>query len=265
MDESPDPTPLPEETEAALQTLYGRIPPEPAGVVHVAAVWQAPDGRQYALRVGDGAPTCALDAFALAAARARADAIVTTGRILRMEPACVHDLRGPHEAGLRAYRQGLGKPRAPYLLVISSGVELPLEHPALRAQATPILYTTRSAHNRLSSEIRRHPTLADLRIVSERRPTLIGALDYLRVHLRCRNILVEAGPSTAAKLYQPPVQVEELLLTVLVSEHLPDAARGPEFVDRETVRSLLPQRSSIHEYADETGLWQFSRAVRTSG
>ena len=60
------------------------------GVLHVAAVWETPDGRYRTLRVGEGAIRSASDAVVLSAARARADAIVTTGRILRDEPELMH-------------------------------------------------------------------------------------------------------------------------------------------------------------------------------
>ena len=63
--------------------LFGR-----AKVIHCAAVWQNPrDGKYYSMNINEEAPKCTEDFWTLNFLRTYADCIVTTGQILRKEPA----------------------------------------------------------------------------------------------------------------------------------------------------------------------------------
>ena len=69
---------------ARLEALYGvRELPRAAGVLHVAAVWAERPDRLTVLEITAQTPKSDDDAFALSLARARADAVLTTGAILR--------------------------------------------------------------------------------------------------------------------------------------------------------------------------------------
>ena len=92
--------------------------PPDAGVLHVTSVWEPAGAAPYVLRIGPESPRSARDAQLLGEARAWAEAIVTTGRILREEPTLQHwPVQG-----------GAGSP--PRLLVLThAGVDP--AHPAL--------------------------------------------------------------------------------------------------------------------------------------
>src|SRR5690606_11501377 len=129
--------------EAALGRLYGADVAPATGVVHVASVWQAAPDRYVPIAIGPGAPPSAHDFFVLQAARARADAIVTTGRNLRAEPAVTHGLQDAAAPGLVAWRrERLGKQRPPILLVLTSARDLPVDHPALHGACAPLIFTS---------------------------------------------------------------------------------------------------------------------------
>ena len=242
--------------EAALTRLYGQVPDNSASVVHVAAVWRAPGGDFITLRIGPDAPPSDIDWFVLSAARARADAIVTTGRILRAEPELVHDLVGETGAALHAWRQrALGRQHAPYVLVLTGGQLLDRAHPALHGWARPVIYTHTAAAQRMRAE-----GAGRLHIVGEDCPSLVGAITCLR-GLGCRTILIEAGPSTGAALYRPDAPaIDELLLSVYGNERLPASARGPAFVEPDQIAGALPRRSPVYRDGD----WQFMRFWRAS-
>jgi riboflavin biosynthesis pyrimidine reductase len=187
--------------------------------------------------------------------RARADAIITTGRNLRVEPAFTHDLHGAAAPGLSAWRrERLGKHRPPILLVLTSGRDLPLDHPALRASATPLVFTSHDGAAALPD--------TPLAIVSVAAPDLRAAVAHLRA-CGCRTILIEAGPSTASALYQAPVLVDELLLSVFHGPALPAHARAGDLVTLVHVRACLPHASAGFDVAEASGPWRFRRFWRS--
>jgi riboflavin biosynthesis pyrimidine reductase len=245
--------------ESVLHELYGESLAAPGGVVHVAAVWaRAPE--QYAvMRICDETPKSDHDQFVLHTARARADAIVTTGKILREEPHTVHEVGGPGERGdaLRYWRRHvLGKSEPPFVLILTTGRDFNPEHPALCSTATPIVYTTADAAQRLQAA---HPRL---RVVGDEAPCLRRALSYLRQALDCRTITVEAGPSTSAALYRDPAPVDELMLSVLHGEGPPRAAIAAPFVPLERIRRVLPHQSRTWQRCEPSGTWAFCRFTR---
>ena len=78
------------EVDRRVAALYGEVDWRGArGVLQVAAV---ADRAWVAIAIGPAAPSSATDRFVLGFARARSDAIVTTGAILRAEPDLVHEL-----------------------------------------------------------------------------------------------------------------------------------------------------------------------------
>jgi riboflavin biosynthesis pyrimidine reductase len=240
------------DVDLTLRRMYGANLAPATGLVHVAAVWQAAPDRLVTIAIGEDAPASAHDFFALQAARARADAIITTGRILRAEPALTHDLQGSAAPGLTAWRrERLGKQQPPILLVLTSGRDLPMHHPALHATSTPLLFTSHAAAARLPD--------TPIHVLSSNAPDLRAAIAHLRA-CGCRTILVEAGPSTASALYQPPVAVDELLLSVFHGA-LPARAQAGDFVSPARIRACLPRASTA--LADQpSDSWQFLRFLR---
>ena len=113
--------------------FYGASLDPVTGVVHVASVGSPSDDHYVVLRIHDTTPQCIEDRFALEFTRARVDAIVLTGRILRDEPRLRYDwsrLGGLGE-GLRRWRIDHGLDPTPRLLVLTRGRDVPLDHPVL--------------------------------------------------------------------------------------------------------------------------------------
>lgn len=243
---------------AELGRIYGADVAGATGVVHVTAVWQAGADRHVTIAIGEGAPESDRDLFVLQAARARADAIVTTGRTLRAEPALRFDLQRAPERwapALAAWRrEHLGKTEPPMLLVLTSGRDLPLAHPALHGASTPLVFTSHQGARDLP-ETRLH-------ILSVDEPDIRAAIAHLRIACGCRTILIEAGPSATAALYQPPVAVDELLLSVFQGDALPAHACAPDFVSPARVRACLPRVSPGHAALEASGPWHFWRFTR---
>ena len=96
--------PNPDEVAQAIERLYGERLEDEVGVLHVASAWRDETGRLFALRIGPDTPSSATDGFALALARARCDAILSTGKILRDEPGLRHRPDPVDPQGLTAWR-----------------------------------------------------------------------------------------------------------------------------------------------------------------
>jgi len=241
--------------EARVRALYGcRV--EEVAVLHVAALWQRPGGDLHVLRIGEQSPRSDTDDFTLSLARARADAIVTTGRILRLEPRLTHELLGPTglQADLREWRaQRLGRSEPARSAVLSSGRELDLDHPLLRAAGRPLILTSPAAVARLSGAARPR----GIELLGLEPLDLRASLAALQARgARC--ISIEAGPRSALQLYEAPLAVDELMLSVYEEPDLPPAAQGAPFLAPERIAQLLPHVSA----PTRSGGWRFERRTR---
>jgi riboflavin biosynthesis pyrimidine reductase len=244
-----------ERIDERLRELYGEVPGE-VGVLHVAAVAAAADGGLRALRIGPGTPRSPADDFALSLARARVDAIVTTGRILRLEPDATHALLGPEaqRQDLRAWRaRRLGRSQPARSAVLSSGRELDLDHPLLRAGFRPLLLTGPAAAARLSAAAQTR----GIELVGLEPLDLRSALAALRAR-GLRALGIEAGPETALGLYEPPGAVDELMLSIYQGPVLPADALAGSFIAEGRIAQLLPRRSRTLRVGD----WRFERYAR---
>lgn len=239
------------------------------GVVHVMAVWQRDDGPLVTLRTGGDGPRTAHDALALGLARARADAIVTTGEILRREAELRHDLPGPGNlpSALRSWRaEVLGKTVPPLLWVMTRSGEVDLDHPAFSRPARSVIYTRRAGAWALESRA----ADAGVELVAVPEPSARDAVDRLRREFGAATIVVEAGPSVARQLYETadaravPARIDELLLTVLHAADLPTRFRGPRFLPRGDVEQLLGRpRSTVRVSGGDGRRWELARYVRS--
>lgn len=271
--------------EGRIVTLYGRVDWRRAtGPLHVAAIEAE---RHHIIALGSAAPRSPTDRFVLGFARARADAILTTGEILRSEPDLVHRYAedADTEAGFAGWRvRVLGRPSPPVLIVLSGSDRFDPAHPALAAAPGGFVWTSPAGRRRLPERI----GALEVRTLPESSGP--GAEDdggrggVLRRALReaaLGTVLVEAGPGTAEALYPDPEEapvarrpesgaatvdaapadpaaVVELLLSRFEGR-LADAALGPAFVSPRRLRSRLgPPRSSL--CVDEpSGRWRFER------
>jgi riboflavin biosynthesis pyrimidine reductase len=243
--------------------LLGDDPARAGRVLHVASIWRAASGAAHVLRIGPGTPKSRHDAFLLALARARAEAIVTTGRILREEPALTHGLRGPPElrAALAAWRQErLVLAHEPWLLVLSTGRALDPMHPAFHARVRPLLFVPSAT----AAQLRERFAGTDARVVSVPRPNVRLALDHLR-RLGARRITIEAGPTSARELYAEPARVDELWLATFAGAAPPGEGVGPPFVADARLAATLPDASAASERSEPSGTWRFERRWRATG
>jgi riboflavin biosynthesis pyrimidine reductase len=256
----PEDVRTPADVAALGRELLGDDPMRAGRVLHVASVWRDGDGVARVLRIGPKTPRSRHDAFLLALARARAEAIVTTGKILREEPALTHGLLGP--PGLRAAlaawrRERLVLALDPWLLVLSSGRGLDPRHPAFHAPLRPLLFVPAAA----AMGLRERFAETDVRVASVPEPDVRLALDHLG-RLGARRITIEAGPTTARVLYQEPVRVDELWLARFEGEQPAEAVIGEPFVDDAALAAALPQASAGVTRDEPSGRWSFARRSR---
>lgn len=258
--------------EARIESLYGAGTDlaAPAGVLHVVAIARDPQAGSglSVLRIGPDAPRSATDAFVLALSRARADAIVTTGAVLRSEPDLCTEIFGPDADDLRAWRnRRRGVASCPVLVLTRGNIDL--DHPTLQQMqdgAGAVVVTGREGAQRLGAVARR----TSLQVVGLPDPSLAAAIAWAQTELGARTVSVEAGWSAARSLYpgvddeggpaHPRREVDELMLSVYAGE-LRDEARGRPFASVAQLRGALSQISS-HEVREASGPWSFSRWIR---
>lgn len=244
---------------AAAARLYGEEPTAEGirlrGVVHVTAVWEAGQGGLTTLAIGEGTPQCHHDAFALNWVRASADAIITTGKILRSEPHLQHRLGGPGELpqALTEYRRSvLGKEDPPVTLVLTSGRDLDLEHGVFHAWTRPLIYTSLDGQWLLESRA------ADfgVEVAGAAQPTIQGAVELLQREFGAATIALEAGPSVSRQLYDP-LAIDHLLMSTLQAPRLAASAAGAPFLDEVEVHGLLGKPRQGDPVQTLDGSWTF--------
>lgn len=256
--------------DARLARLFGEAIDwrRASGVVHVAAI----EARSRSvLAVGPGAPSSATDRFVLGFARARADAIVTTGAILRAEPELVHRFADdPDDDRLwQAWRREVvGRSDAPCVLVLSERGWIPPTHPALSAPGRRILWTRTAAPPRPGAG--EPAALGTQRLELRLDPGGVGegvggaaaslerAIAWLRAEVGATTIAIEAGPAATLGLYRraaerrsarpSPPTIDELLLSLfagvgaplVAGEAFPSAARLAEHFAGTPTRAIEP-------------------------
>lgn len=263
------------EIDTRIAALYGDVDWRvSSGLVHVAAI-ASPSNRVIAL--GPSAPGSLIDRFALGLARARADAIVTTGSILRSEPDLVHcysDDPAEDRALADWRRRVLGRSSPPSLVVLSASGVFPIDHPALRAARSGFVWSSETGRERLrgtslvlavevaSGGTRGLRTGTEETESSAQRSDLAAALECAKTELAATTILIEAGPSTASRLYSVnpghSPRVDELLLSNFEGELAPSAV-GPPFIEPSVLSTLFATPRSSCRIEEPSGFWRFER------
>lgn len=245
----------PEDIDAAIQEIYGRGLRQPVKCLHVAAVWRKGRERLVSMRILPKTPQSGYDLFALQVARARSDAIITTGANLRSEPRLTHQpppAQSPWTALQQWREQILGKNRLPCSAVLTSGRELDFGHPIFHSKAPALLVTSLQAARSLK---KRAPD--GVAIEGLRNPCIRSAVDHLRQQLGYRTILIEAGPSTSRHLYRDPPGVDELMLSVYCHPELDEEVQGARFLSWPELRKVLPISSNGYRVQEKSGVWKF--------
>lgn len=205
------------EVAAWLAELLGSRALSDHGVLHVTSAVRTGDGALHVLAIGPGAPPSEADSFLLNLARARADAILTTGAIVRAEPGLRMSLGGPHAAALARYRREvLGKSEPPWCAILTRDGRLPRLHP-LWEDGTPKLVLTIPEHVEALTDELGHVEARPLEVLAVPGLSARSACALLRQR-GARLISVEAGPSANASLYEHPALVDELSLSLFEGE-----------------------------------------------
>ncbi len=200
-------------------------------------------------------PQSEIDRFSLSVARARVDAIVTTGRILRRERSLTHDL----PADLGAWRREvLGKDSPPVVAVLSRGGALPLDHPVFDRQDVLVVVPSQAEAETRARFIGRRTEIVALEDLTPR--SLIEALRWRGLESIC----VEAGPSTTEALYQAPSLVDELMLSIFEQRVLPDEQTAGVLPSPDLLRAYFGLQVAEYSQMQGEGLWRFRRYRRAT-
>ena len=240
---------------ATLDLLYGtyRWGRQP-GVVHIAATLSFDHATttpttpldkthtrfsplRHNLLINEHTPHNPYDSFALAAARAASDVIVTTGRILRNEPHCADSplSNTPRlDALLAKWRASLGL-GDPVLCVLTSGEDLPVDHKVFQQKV--IVFCPEEAAAKVAVE------LPDAEVVGKEKLDVAAVVAGLR-QMGFRRILIEAGPSTSSGLYSAGLVDLLLLTTMHPNKSTPKSTlnlyTGEPFHSQDTLCRTLP-------------------------
>ena len=244
--------------DRAARALFGSPLDTRPSVSHSFAAWRAsPDAPLTTIKINEHGPKSDLDWLALHIARARADGIIITGKILRDEPELSFSLRADPRWGdalesWRVRRWGLCEP--PWILILTGSGEIDFEHPVFHGWARPLIFTSdRAATRKLAA--------APCPVVADEAPDIRRAIRYLQRGRGCECVSIEAGPSTARELYERPMAVKELLLSVYLDPVLDPRAQGDPLGDLSTVRAIFrTETSTTHRDAGQH--WSFYRLRR---
>jgi riboflavin biosynthesis pyrimidine reductase len=272
-----------EAIEKRARTLFGEVDWSAAGgVIHVVAIAEAP---RVVLAIGAHSPVSATDRFVLGFVRARSDAIVTTGAILRSEPELVHRFSEDpdEEQALADWRLlTLGGSSAPELIVLSRSGELSAAHPAIRFASSGFVWTSERGRARLGARLGAlEVVVADQTGVAGSGTNVARALAFARSRSGIETLALEAGPNTAHRLYLRSEEldvegdregsgnskevlgpgVDELILSRF-GGRLDPRAIGPRFIAQEQIDALFSQPLSEVRVEEASGPWRFERYRR---
>lgn len=244
--------------DRAARKLFGSALDSRPAVSHSAAAWHDPaSDKLTAIRINEYGPKSELDFLSLHIARARADAIIITGKILRDEPTLEYDLRADTRWGdalhqWRERRWGLWEP--PWLLILTGSGEVDPAHPALHGWVNPVIFTSdRTAE--------RHLADSPIPVVADEAPDIRKAIRHLQISKDCQCISIEAGPSTALGLYDKPTVVNELLLSVNLDKTLDHRAKGQAVIELGKLRHRFGAETSV-THSQQGQHWSFHRLQR---
>ncbi len=245
----------------AVRAVYRSDISGATGIIHATAVWRSPDGGLATLNINADTPLSRHDRFVLNLTRARADAILTTGKVLREEPSVTPSLIGSGDevAPLLDWRRVvLGKQGHPLALVLTSGRALDLDHPFFRSPIQVIVFTSHDA----AAEIMPAAIERSIDVVSHATPSITAAVAFLHKEMGNATIAIEAGPSTSLQLYRPSLVVDELLLSEFLGPALPPSVKGAPFLGPASIEEAFPGRSEPYEVVEPSGPWRFRRWTR---
>ena len=244
--------------DRATRALFGSPLDTRPAVSHSFAAWRSAPGEPLTtININEHGPKSELDWLALHISRARADGIIITGKILRDEPNLRYDLRadprwGDALAAWRERRWGICEP--PWLLILTASGDIDFDHPVFHGWCRPLIFTSdRTASRKLAA--------APVPVISDADPNIRSAIRHLHLGRDCESVSIEAGPSTARTLYERPMVVKELLLSIYQEPELDERAKGEPLVALSEVRRLFHNETSA-AHRDAGQHWSFYRLRR---
>jgi len=244
--------------DRAARALFGAPLDTRPSVSHSFAAWRPEEGAPLTtIQINEHAPKSDLDFLALHIARARADGIIITGKILREEPDLHYDLHADPRWGdaLLNWRErhwGLCDP--PWLLILTGRGDVDFDHPVFHSWVRPMIFATDRAATRKLAD-------APCPVVADESPDIRRAIKHLQLSRECECVSIETGPSTARALYERPIAVKELLLSVYLAPRLDERVQGAPLVSLSEVRSLFRSETSA-THRDQGQHWSFHRLRR---
>jgi riboflavin biosynthesis pyrimidine reductase len=91
-----------------------------------------------------------------------------------------------------------------------------------------------------------------------RNANLREVLAELRDEQGVASVAIEAGPATTRALYEEPLGVDELMLSICRMRELPPGVRGGELLGLDSLNRLFRQRNEQVRH-EESGAWSFLR------
>jgi len=252
-------TPEATRCEEAIRALYGDTIVDAPATLQSLALWSDPAGGLFLIAINENSPASETDGFALDLSRARADAIVTSGGILRAEPGLSHAMTEdtPLRQSLSAWRREvLGRTEPATSLVLARRDDIDLHHPLFGGERPAVVYTSSSTGRSLKAraEARGIP------VVSDPSPSLQKAVAWLRENEGAKTVSLEIGAALSRPLYEKPESlVDEVMLSIFLEPNLPEGSKGPPFVDLGRLKERLPRATRAVVRAEASGNWSFSR------
>jgi riboflavin biosynthesis pyrimidine reductase len=244
--------------DRAARALFGSPLDTRPAVSQSFAAWRSDeDAPLTTIRINEHAPKSELDWLALHISRARADGIIITGKILRDEPNLRYSLQADPRWGTalqqwRERRWGILQP--PWILILTGSGEIDFEHPVFHGWGRPLIFTNdRAATRKLAA--------APCPVVADSEPDIRRAIEHLQLSRDAECISIEAGPSTARALYERPMVIKELLLSVYLEPSLHSEAIGEPLVKLCEVRRRFHNETSTH-HREGSEHWSFYRLRR---
>lgn len=238
-----------------IEQLFDRRDlPRDGGLVHVTALSLRPDGYRTIV-IDSNSPRSPRDFFSLQLARARADAIIISGKLLRDEPTLDYQLRGPQADALGSWRKSCqGRHEPPRVLIMTRSGALPSQHPIFES-VNPITILSGEAG---ATEVARR--LPNARVHTDPSPGLASAIALLRED-GATTISLEAGPSTSRVAYEDSL-VDELMLSSFHGP-FPESIKeiAPPF-ERAQITTQLAHASTALRIEEASGAWSFERRTR---
>ncbi|MET0388593.1 MAG: hypothetical protein ABW321_21660, partial [Polyangiales bacterium] len=216
---------------------------------------RAEPARWHVIRINAHAPKSETDFFVLNFWRASCDVTVTSAQVARAEPQLSHVVAGPLAQGLAAYRTHVLGKRAPaWCAMLTRGEGVSPEHRVFNEGVRMVLLTPPDRVAQLTQQMGTRAEVVGLDALDVRR-----AVAYVRSQ-GARTIMVEAGPSTASALYEPPPLVDHLLISRCGAEVSPAAVGGALPTDDRLFGGLTQLTSAPSD--EQSGPWRFEHWVR---